>query len=332
MPQINYLNYVRPLDAAKVALFTGSSNPVLAKDVAYHLKIDIANAKTAFYGDFCEEVRLLEPVEGKTVFILQSGIGGKYQTAHYQMELCCLIDAALRGGAKEIVAVTPYFPYCREERKTKSGQPIAAAIAVKQLFDAGAKRFLTIDIHNPTMAGFVHCPFDNLFAWPIFIPELFKKNGKDLTIAAPDAGAVATVLKIAAFYHLPFAIINKVRDPITGKVKVVGFVGDVTSKNVLLVDDEFNTCSTLNVGIDEIESHHPKKIIAAATHGIFARDAFKIIDNLEKLDCVITLDTVARRTDKSEKVTYISAAPLLAAAISRIFHHEPMEVLFPEVK
>ncbi len=72
------------------------------------------------------------------------------------------------ASAKRITAVTPLFPYARQDRKAKPREPISARLVADMLQLAGADRVLTMDLHAGQIQGFFTIPVDHMTALPLF--------------------------------------------------------------------------------------------------------------------------------------------------------------------
>lgn len=303
-------------------LFTGTSNPKLAKDVAKILssklkkKIGVCEPISHFSDG---EIGLYIPelLRRKHVVIIQST--SPPCVNDYIMETAFMADAARRASAGEITAVIPYYGYGRQDRKDKPRVSICAAVVADILVRAGINRMFTLDIHAEQEQGFIDLPWDNLYTSYCMVPVLLKEKIKDLVVASPDAGGVKRVKLYETCLNADgIAIVLKNRDVNSkDKCEVMTMVGDVKGKNVLIVDDIISTASSIAKARDLFMAKGAKKVYAAAAHGIFSGEALKNIDGFEK---VFVSDTVAHREEvlKNPRIKVVSVAPLLAEAIIRI--------------
>lgn len=132
-------------------LFSGTSHPALAKSVANQLGFSLGKIEIGRFPDGEISVQILESVRGREVFVLQSVA---LDPNNYLMELLIIIDALKRASAKSIVAVLPYYGYCRQDRKDRPRVPITAKLVANALVVAGATRLLTVDLHAGQLQGF----------------------------------------------------------------------------------------------------------------------------------------------------------------------------------
>ena len=105
----------------RLMLFSGRANPELAGRIATKLDVDLGGVtlKTFTNGEvYC---RFEESIRGADVFIVQPTCGNPETgiTANdAMMELLVMIDAAVGASAHRVIAVTPWFGYSRQDKKS----------------------------------------------------------------------------------------------------------------------------------------------------------------------------------------------------------------------
>src|SRR6516225_3564855 len=172
----------------QLEIFTGNSNPALAREVAENLKVRLGQAEVGRFPDGEVLVEIRENVRGGDCFVIQSTCTPPNENL---MELMLLTDALRRASAKRITAVIPYFGYARQDRKVAPRVPISAKLVADLITIAGSSRVLTIDLHAGQIQGFFNIPVDNLFAMPVLVQYLRKRiDGQKVTVVSPDAGGV----------------------------------------------------------------------------------------------------------------------------------------------
>lgn len=299
-------------------LLTGRSNTTLAKRIASILKKQVHEPIEVFSDG---EIRVkVEPnLRRKHVFIIQPTCPPNVND--YLMELILMIDAARRASASEIIAVVPYFGYARQDRKEMPRVPISSSAVASILEHAGADRVLTIDIHAEQEEGFIKGPWDNLYASYSLIPAIKAKKLDDTVVASPDKGGMVRATGYARLLKASgIAIVYKERDVnINTKTEAMAMIGDVSGKDVLIVDDIISTGGTIVLAANYLKEKGAKSVRAAVTHGLFIGDALSKIEKSEVEEIIVT-DTVQLRkeVEGSPKVTVVSVAPLIAEAIKRI--------------
>lgn len=298
-------------------LLSGRSNPKLARDIGKILKKEVCEPISIF-SDGEIRVKISANLRRRRVYIIQST---SYPVNDNLMELLLMIDAAKRASASEIVAVIPYFGYSRQDRKETSRVPISASLVVGLIDHAGADRILTVDIHSEQSEGFTQKPWDNVYGSYSLIPELKKKGTKNLIVASPDKGGMTRATGYARLLEASgIALVYKERDiNVNNQSDTLAMIGDVSNKDVLIVDDIVDTGGTLVNAAHYLKEQGAKRVRAAVTHGIFSGPAVARISDSVIEEVMIT-DTIhlSDRAKKNPKITMVSVAPLIAGAISRI--------------
>lgn len=303
------------------SLFSGSSHPQFALDVAAYLKHPLGKIEFQPYPDGEISLQVLDNVRGKEVFVLQSLAKKPHD---YLMELLILIDALKRASAKSITAILPYFCYARQDRKAKPRVPITAKLVANLLTKAGVDRVVTMDLHAGQIQGFFDIPLDNLLARPLLCKAFEGLKLANLTIVAPDLGAIKNAQAYAEELKADFALIDKRR--VEGRIEIEALVGEVKGRNVFIVDDMCATGETLVKAATACKERGALRIFAAFTHGLLAPGALEklVASPIEK---IFTTNTIAHQIG-DKKIEVVSVAPLFGEAIQRILSTESISSLF----
>ena len=320
-----------------IKVFTGNSNPQLAKDICKELGIPLGTSEVGAFSDGENFASFYETVRGSDVFVVQSTCsfvdkdGKQHSVNDALMELLIMIDALKRASAGRITAVIPYFGYARQDRKTKPRDPISAKLVADLITEAGADRVLTMDLHANQIQGFFDIPVDNLLGSPIFVDHFIRKFAAvhaDTMVVSPDVGSVARARAFAQKLDMPMAIVDKRRQKANSS-EVMNIIGDVKDKHVILLDDMVDTGGSLcHAAKALVELGGAKDVTACASHGVLSGPALQRIND-SVLDEVIFLDTIPRRTGvKCDKIKYISVAHMFAEAISHIYMETSVSPLF----
>jgi ribose-phosphate pyrophosphokinase len=319
-----------------IKVFTGNSNPQLAKDICRVLGIPLGNSEIGSFSDGENFASIYETVRGSDVFVVQSTCSfekdGKPGTVNDAlMELLIMIDALKRASAGRITAVIPYFGYARQDRKTKPRDPISAKLVANLISKAGADRVLTMDLHANQIQGFFDIPVDNLLGSPIFVDHFLKKFADchdDTMVVSPDVGSVARARAFAQKLSMPLAIVDKRRQKANSS-EVMNIIGEVEGKNVILLDDMVDTGGSLcHAAKALVEIGNANSVTACATHGVLSGPAIRRISE-SALDEVVFLDTIPPKPGvQCDKIHYISVANLFAEAISHIYMETSVSPLF----
>lgn len=311
-------------------IFTGTGSTQLARDVADALGMRVSEATVARWTNDEIRVQLHENVRGNDVFIFQST--GE-DVSDRLLELWLMIDAAKRASAGRITAVTPWYPYSKQERKFRGREPISARLVADLTVAAGADRIVTMDLHEGAIQGFFDIPMDHLPNLPIFL-NVFRNEGLDgdsAVIVAPDAGAVERATEIAQRLGCGIAVIFK-RHPEENAelVQTVETVGDLDGRRALLVDDFIFGGSTIVNAAAEVKKAGATEVNACVTHAIMCGDAPERIGK-SAISTLYTTDTIPPRPNMPPNVKVVSVAPLLAEALRCIHEDRSVSHLLSEI-
>lgn len=312
-------------DGQSAILFSGTSHQALAKEVAANLGWELGQVKLGRFPDGEISLEIMESVRGRDVIVLQTTA---LDPDHYLMELLVMIDALKRASAKSIMAIIPYFGYCRQDRKDKPRVPITAKLVANLLETAGATRVLTIDLHAGQLQGFFDIPVDNLHGRQPLAEAFRKQHPEECIVVAPDVGSIKIARAYARNLGTDFAIVDKHRVSPT-EIGVVRLIGDVKGKDVLLADDMCTTAGTLLSAAKACQEKGAKRIFAVITHGLFVSDSLEKIEK-SPIEALYISNTIAFSDElkRSKKIKSVSIAPLLAKAIQCVLTHESIASLY----
>ncbi|MBT1073327.1 ribose-phosphate pyrophosphokinase [Pelotalea chapellei] len=310
----------------KIRIFTGSSNPELAKKICESLSVPLGTARVRTFSDGEVMVEIGENVRGRDVYIIQSTCA---PTNNNLMELLVMTDALKRASAATITAVIPYYGYARQDRKAAPRTPITAKLVADLITTAGVDRVVTIDLHAGQIQGFFNIPVDNLYAAPVILNYLKGRfEGQQVVMVTPDAGGTERARAFAKRLGCSLAVIDKRR---TGPnvAEVMHLIGDVRDKVAIILDDMIDTAGTLTQAAKALKENGAKAIYACATHGVLSGPAIERINNSDIEEIVLT-DTIPLGVNETQtnKVHMLSVADLLAEAIKRIHQDESVSSLF----
>jgi ribose-phosphate pyrophosphokinase len=298
-----------------VKIFSCTQSRELSKVISEHFGQELGNVNFSNYSDGEFQPSFEESVRGARIFI----IGSTHPSSDNLMEMLLMLDAAKRASARHITSVIPYFGWARQDRKDKPRVPIGAKLIAKLLEAAGATRIMTMDLHADQIQGFFEKPVDHLFASSIFIPHLKKMNLDNLTVASPDMGGSKRAYAYSKFLASDVVICYKQR----AKGNVIShmeLIGDVTGKNVVLVDDMVDTAGTLTKAADLMMERGALSVRAICTHALLSGDAYEKIEN-SKLEELIVTDSIPIKKE-SKKVKVLSCAMLLAEIMHNVHHNK----------
>jgi ribose-phosphate pyrophosphokinase len=315
------------LDPSEVRVFSGSSHPQLATDIARYLDVPLESTRISRFSNDNLYIQLGASVRGRRVYIVQSLFP---PVNDHLVELLMMLDIARSAAAKDIHAIIPYFSFARSDKKDAPRISITARLIADLLATAGATHFMTMMLHSPQVHGFFSIPADPLTARPVF--EMYFQ-GRDLTdaiVVAPDVGNAKSAGRFADSLGLPVAAGNKER--ITDReVRISGFVGRQVKgfKKALIYDDEVST------GTSVIELSHLlvksgiEEISVVCTHGVFVGDALHRLSQEDVIKEIVTTDTVDIPQEKrTSNLHVLPVGPIMGEAIRRNYHRISIESLF----
>ena len=315
------------LHGKDIKIFTANSNPKVAAEIAQNLGLPVGQSEVVTFSDGEVSVSIQESVRGSDVFVVQSTSS---PVNDHLMELLIMIDAFKRASAGRITAVIPYMGYARQDRKAKARDPISAKLVADLITAAGADRVLSMDLHCPQIQGFFDIPVDHLLGVPILAPyfvEKFKDNKDDVMVVSPDLGSVTRARNFASYLDAPIAIIDK-RRPKANVSEIMNIIGDISGKNVVIIDDIIDTAGTLCNAANALKERGAKSVRACATHGVLSGPAIQRIEE-SALEEIILLDTIQLPEEKQiEKIKVTTVATVFADAIRRIYADQSVSTLF----
>lgn len=307
-------------------IFSGRSNPELAQEIAAQLKQPLGRVELATFANGELYCRFEESVRGSDVYVIQTHCAPVNETI---MEQLVMIDALKRASAGRITAVCPYYGYSRQDKKARSREPIAARLIADMITAAGADRVISVDLHTGQIQGFFDYPFDHLTALPLLAEWVRREIAGDVVVVSPDAGRVKVTEKIASMLQSDVAILYKRRSTdVRNESETLAVVGDVEGRHCILVDDMIDTAGTICGAARLLKEKGAREVDALATHGIFSDPAIDRLKNAP-IERVVVTNTVPISADRRfDKLTVLSAAPVIAPAIRAVFEDTSVSEIF----
>jgi ribose-phosphate pyrophosphokinase len=265
-------------------------------------------------GELC--VDFIDSVRGKRIYILSSP-----NTSDEIIKLNLAIDAAKRGAAKEIIAVIPYFPYTRQDKKDQSRGPIGAKVVAEMIEHRGATSVITYDLHADQIQGFFNIPVTHIEGKNVFddyIYLLLNDSSNDIILCGPDAGSGKRVKRMKDQIYNRYGVnINYIMLDKTRKeanvVDEMVIIGDVTNKDVIILDDIVDTAGTLCKAAEVLINSGAKSVRAIISHGVLSGPAYNRIDASMLTELIIS-DSLESMVH--EKIIVASVAKQIGIAIA----------------
>lgn len=304
-----------------VKIFSGRASRDLAEKVAKAYGVNLGDVKVTDFSDGEFQPSFEETVRGQDVFLVQSTM----PPTENLFELLLMVDAAKRASARKIIVVIPYFGFARQDRKDKPRVAIGARLVANMLMAAGIDRIMTMDLHADQIQGFFEVPVDHLFGSTIFFPEIAKLNTGNLIMAAPDAGGAKRANSYAKRLDVGLAICHKQRRK-ANEVAEMTVIGDVTGKDVVLIDDMCDTAGTLTKAADLFMEKGANSVRAFCTHAVLSGPAYDRITESKITELIVT-DTIPLK-QQHDKIRVISVADLFADVIRRMVNNQSISSHF----
>ncbi len=315
-----------PTGFGELKIFTGSAHPQLAREIADYLGISPGQQRLRRFPDTEVSFQIDENIRGTDVFVVQPTSA---PVDEHLMELMIMTDAFRRSSAARITAVIPYYGYARQDRKDKPRVPISAKLVANLLGAAGINRVLTMDLHKAQIQGFFDIPVDHLFAAPVIIEYLARRQYPDMTIVAPDAGGAERARAYAKRLDAELAVIDKRRSPDDGTAEVMNVIGDVEGRTCIIQDDIIDTAGTIKKAADALKAAGAARVLACAVHGVLSGPAIERIE-AAPLDELLVTNTIPLNGERANcsKIKVLSVARLLGQAIRSIHEETSVSSLF----
>ena len=302
-------------EKAPVMVFSGTNSRYLAEKICASLDCPLGKMNITHFADGEFAVSYEESIRGAHVFLVQS----TFPNSDNLMELLLMIDAAKRASAKSVVAVIPYFGWARQDRKDKPRVSIGAKLVADLLSVAGIDRLITMDLHADQIQGFFNIPVDHLYASAVFLPYIESLKLKDLVIATPDVGGSKRASTFSKYLGVPLVLCNESREK-ANEVASMQIIGDVTDKNVVLVDDIVDTAGTITKAANIMLDAGAKSVRAIASHCVMSDPASFRVQESSLTEIVFT-DSIPY-SKKCAKVKQLSIADMFAETIKRVVNNE----------
>ena len=306
-------------------IFSGRSNPELAKKIAISADCQLGDISIKTFSDGEIWVKYEENVRGQDVFIIQSTNGPSENI----IELALMTDAAVRASASTVNIIMPYFGYGRQDRKDQPRVPISSRVMIDIITSMGADRIVTMDLHSTQIQGFAKIPFDHLYSRMVLMKAIsdLGLDPKRSVVLAPDVGSAAISQAYAKRLKMHFALIDKRRFA-PNQAKVSHLIGDLDSKDVLIIDDMIDTAGTTVGAANAAMEKGAKSVTAIATHGVLSGPATERLKSAPIKNLVVT-DTIQIPEEKIlSNMKIITVADVFGAAINRIHNGESVSALF----
>lgn len=313
----------------EIRLFGGSSTPGLAQEISDYLGTPLSGRDIIKFPNENLFVRLHSSARGQDVYVIQTTSSPVNDNL---MELLIMLQTLRLDSAARITAVVPYLCYSRSDKKDQPRVPITARLVADMIEAAGADRYMTIDLHAGQIQGFFSIPGDVLTAFHMVSDYFLTKRPQmvEPVIVTADLGFAKKGRNFAAKLSASMAFVEKRRTGNDSSPEAMTVIGDVRGKDVIIVDDEVDTASSVCQAVHIVRSYGAREVYLSFVHAVLSEPATERLKELELKEIVTTNTIPVRPEKKLPNMTILSIAPLLGEVIRRAHEGRSVGEMFNE--
>jgi len=309
-----------------IKLFAGSGCPELAQKIADYVNLPLSGWDILQFPNQNIFVRLHGSVRGQDVYLIQTHAQPLHRNI---MEMLIAIDCLKRDSAGRVTVVIPYLAYSQSDKKDQPRVPISARLLADMIEAAGADRWMTIDLHSSQIQGFYKIPGDSLTAFHILVSYFIKKE-LDGVVVTPDLGFAKRGRNFAEAVNLPLAFVEKRRVGNENKRLALSLIGQVSGKDVIIVDDMVDTAGSMQEAVKLVKAEGAKDVYLSFAHPVLSDPATERLLNLPIRE-IVTTDTLPIPPEKLlPNMKILSVSKMLGEVILRSHEGRSVGELFNE--
>lgn len=316
-----------------IKLFSGTGSPDLSQKVSEYLELPLSRREVIEFPNENLFIKLGGSVRGQDVYVVQTTSSPVHRNL---MELLIMIQTLKLDSAARITAVIPYLCYGRSDKKDQPRVPITARLVADMIEAAGADRYMTFDPHAGQIQGFFSIPGDVLTASHLLINHInnnLRSEMKDPVVVSVDLGFAKKGRNYAADMDMPIAFIEKRRHGNDAKAEALTLIGDVTDRDVIIVDDEVDTGGSIAQAVDVVKKYGARDVYLAFIHPILSANGAARLASLP-IKHIITTDSVPISVEKlnilKDRITVLSISAMLGEVIRRAHEGRSVGEMFNE--
>jgi ribose-phosphate pyrophosphokinase len=235
------------------------------------------------------------------------------------LELYDLACALVESGASLLTLIVPYFGYSTMERAVMPGESVMAKNRARMLSSIPraklGNQIVMLDLHSEGIPHYFEGtirPF-HVYAKPVIEQLARELAGDSFVLGSTDAGRAKWVESLANDLRVPAAFVYKRR--LSGETTEVTAVSTaLEGETVVIYDDMIRTGSTLINAGRAYRAAGAGRLIAIATHGVFANDSAERLRESGLFEAIAVTDSHPNASQKG--VIVRSVAPLFAAYVA----------------
>lgn len=254
-------------------------------------------------------------VRGAYVYLFAANSRGHVE------ELVMTLDSLQRSSVKAVTLILPYFGYGRQDKRKNTRGSLGAKVMANiiQSFRV-VERVVTLDIHADQVRGFFDIPVENVEGHAVFAQHLKQVVTQNMVITPPDSGGSERARQMAHKLNLPLVQLDKHREK-ANEVASMILIGDVTNKDVLIIDDMGDTLGTMLKAVQVLKAKGANKVHVCFTHPVLSGEAMDRLDLIRKHGegSIFMSDTIDHGVDMANwDVKIISCVPVMERVIKNL--------------
>lgn len=329
---LNHVSRHERMTYGDVKLYAGTGCPELAAKIAEYLDLPLCERDIIVFPNDNLFVKLRKSVRGQDCYVIQTTSAPVHRNL---MEMLILLQTLRLDSASRVTAVIPYLCYARSDKKDQPRVPITARLVADMIQVAGADRYITLDLHAGQIQGFFSIPGDVLSAFHILVDYMKSKQDQMVNpvVVTADLGFAKKARNYAQVLHVPMAFIEKRRASNDAKAQALTLIGDVSGRDVIIVDDEVDTGGSIAQAVNLVKEYGARDVYMSFVHPVFSLNAAERLAALPVKE-MITTDTVPIPPEKlalfGERLTILSVSSLVGEVILRANEGRSVGEMFGE--
>ena len=315
-----------------IKLYAGTASKTLAASIARYLNIKVCEHEVIDFPNDNLFIKLNSSVRGQDCYVIQSTGTPVHRNL---MEMLITLQTLRLDSAARVTAVVPYLCYARSDKKDQPRVPITARLVADMIEAAGADRYVTMDLHAGQIQGFFSIPGDVLTAFYLINDYIMTLRGKmeRPVIVTADLGFAKKARNFAARLDTSMAFVEKRRISNESKAEAMTLIGEVSERDVIIVDDEVDTGGSIVHAVEMVKEHGAKDVYVVFVHPVLSLNAAERLAALP-VKQFITTDTIQIPQTKlahfGDRIKVLTIANLLGEVILRANQGRSVGEMFNE--